>query len=37
VALGTLQKAYIADRWLALNNENGKQLFRKLIDNLITK
>ncbi|MDR2382699.1 MAG: DUF2764 domain-containing protein [Prevotellaceae bacterium] len=37
VALGTLQKAYIADRWLALDNENGKKLFRKLIDDLIKK
>jgi hypothetical protein len=35
VALGTLQKAYIADRWLTLNSENGKKLFRKLIDDLI--
>jgi hypothetical protein len=37
VALGTLQKAYIADRWLRLDNENGKKLFRKLIDDLIKK
>ncbi|MDR1582602.1 MAG: DUF2764 domain-containing protein [Prevotellaceae bacterium] len=35
VALGILQKAHIADRWLTLNNENGKKLFRKLIDDLI--
>jgi hypothetical protein len=35
VALGTLQKASIADRWLTLDSENGKKLFRKLIDDLI--
>jgi hypothetical protein len=35
VALGVLIKACIADRWLSLNNETGKQLFRKLIDDLI--
>jgi hypothetical protein len=35
VALGTLQKASIAHRWLALDSENGKKLFRKLIDELI--
>jgi hypothetical protein len=37
LALGILQKAYIADRWLTLDNENGKKLFRKLIDDLIKK
>jgi hypothetical protein len=37
VALGTLQKAYIADRWLTLDSENGQKLFRKLIDDLIKK
>ncbi|MDR0385566.1 MAG: DUF2764 domain-containing protein [Prevotellaceae bacterium] len=37
VALGTLQKAYIAGRWLALDSDNGKKLFRKLIDDLIKK
>jgi hypothetical protein len=37
VALGTLQKAHIADRWLKLDGESGKQLFRKLIDDLIKK
>jgi hypothetical protein len=37
VALGTLQKAQIADRWLTLDNENGKKLFRKLIDDMIKK
>jgi hypothetical protein len=35
VALGILQKAYIADRWLSLDNEKGRKLFRKLIDDLI--
>jgi hypothetical protein len=35
VALGILLKAYIADRWLALDSETGKKLFRKLIDDLI--
>jgi hypothetical protein len=37
VALGTLQKAYIADRRLRLDNESGQKLFRKLIDDLIEK
>ncbi|MDR0724525.1 MAG: DUF2764 domain-containing protein, partial [Prevotellaceae bacterium] len=37
VALGILQKAYIADRWLTLDNENGKKMFRKLIDDLIKR
>ncbi|MDR1170643.1 MAG: DUF2764 domain-containing protein [Prevotellaceae bacterium] len=37
VALGIVQKAHIADRWLALNSENGKKLFRKLIDDLVKK
>jgi hypothetical protein len=37
VALGILQKAYIADRWLALNGETGKKLFEKLIDELIKR
>jgi hypothetical protein len=37
VALGVLQKAYIADRWLALDKERGKLLFRKLVDDLIKK
>jgi hypothetical protein len=35
VALGILEKAHIADRWLTLDKENGKKLFRKLIDDLI--
>jgi hypothetical protein len=35
VALGTLQKAYIADRWMALDGEEGKKLFRKLVDDLV--
>jgi hypothetical protein len=35
VVLGTLTKACIADRWMALNVDEGKKLFRQLIDSLI--
>ncbi|MDR1887183.1 MAG: DUF2764 domain-containing protein [Prevotellaceae bacterium] len=35
VALGILQKACIADRWLALDSVEGKKMFRKLVDDLI--
>jgi hypothetical protein len=34
LVLGILQKAYIADRWLALNSEEGKKLFRHIVDGL---
>jgi hypothetical protein len=37
VALGVLQKAYIANRWLVLDKERGELLFRKLVDDLIKK
>ncbi|MDR2027508.1 MAG: DUF2764 domain-containing protein [Prevotellaceae bacterium] len=35
VALGILQKACIADRWMALDSEEGKRLFRKTVDELV--
>jgi hypothetical protein len=35
VALGILQKANIVERWLALNSEEGKKLFQKLVDDLV--
>jgi hypothetical protein len=35
VALGILQKVYIADRWMRLDIEEGKKMFRKLVDDLV--
>jgi hypothetical protein len=35
VALGTLRKAYIADRRMKRDSEEGKKLFRKLVDDLV--
>jgi hypothetical protein len=37
VALGTLQKASIANRRLMLNIEEGKKMFRKLMEELKIK
>ncbi|MDR1129614.1 MAG: DUF2764 domain-containing protein [Prevotellaceae bacterium] len=35
VALGILLKAHVADRWMALDSEEGKKMFRKLVDDLV--
>lgn len=34
VALGVLEKSYIADRWIHLDEQKGKEMFRKLVDDL---